>query len=136
MEISYFVSGKIKGKNGFGLKYLDSSSLEFGRKLLKDSGKFSIIEPSVDKSRVVYDLNNHKSQDETISSSLSVSSSETVQIETSLDDQELVKPSRVKKRNFSVKNPNKSAHVLQSHIDSNNFRHTSKLPVVQADSEV
>ena len=104
--------------------------------MLKDSAKFSTIEPSVDKSRVVYDLNNHKSQDETISSSLSVSSSETVQIETSLDNQELVKQSRVKKRNFAVKNPINSAHVLKSHIDSNNFRHTSKAPVVQADSEV
>ena len=55
-----------------------------------------------------------------------MSSSETVQIEAGLNSQELVKPSRVKKRNFASKDPSKSANILKSHIDSNNFRHTSK----------
>ena len=103
-------------ENGFGLKYIDTSSLEFGRKI-------DTVEPEL----VATNTNDQSHEEEQISSSLLVSSSETVQIETSLNDQDLVKPSRVKKRNFSSKDPSKSANILKSHIDSNNFRHTSKL---------
>ena len=126
----------ITGKNGFGLKYLDTSSLEFGRKIDKDSEKYSLIKQSADASKVEYDSKNTKTPDKTISSSSSVSSSETIQIETSLSNQDLVKQSRVKKRNFSSKDPIKSERILKSHINSNNFRHTSKSDPDQSDSEV
>jgi hypothetical protein len=131
-----YISVGGKGKNQFGLKYLDTSSLEFGRKIITGSEKFLTTEPSADKSRVTYDSNNKKSQDKTIASSLSVSSSETVQIETSLSNQDLVKPSRVKKRNFVSKNLLTPANILNSHIDSNNFRHTTKSPAIQVETEV
>ena len=135
----FFKRFDLLGQNQFGLKYLDTSSLEFGRKLPKDSSAetFSSAEVSGEKFGDSIGLTNKNNQpDQTISSSLSVSSSETVQIETSLADQDLVKPSRVKKRNFSSKDPVKSANILKSHVDSNNFRHTSNTTPVQEDAEV
>ena len=117
-------------QNGFGLKYVDTSSLEFGRKIDRDS------DLAATKSKETYDLANKGKEEETISSSLLVSSSETVQIEASLNSQELVKPSRVKKRNFASKDPSKSANILKSHIDSNNFRHISKSPSDEENEEV
>ena len=117
-------------QNGFGLKYVDTSSLEFGRKIDRDS------DLAATKSKETYDLANKGKEEETISSSLLVSSSETVQIEASLNSQELVKPSRVKKRNFASKDPSKSANILKSHIDSNNFRHASKSASDEENEEV
>ena len=112
------------------MKYVDTSSLEFGRKIDRDS------DLAATKSKETYDLANKGKEEETISSSLLVSSSETVQIEASLNSQELVKPSRVKKRNFASKDPSKSANILKSHIDSNNFRHTSKSASDEENEEV
>ena len=124
-----------KGQNEFGLKYLDTSSLEFGRKIGTDSKSSYTTAPSVDHRRVGYDSINEKTQDKT-TSSLYVSSSETVQIEKSLNSQDLVKPSRVKKRNFSSKIPLNSVNVLNGHIDSSNFRHATRTPDLNADTEV
>ena len=112
------------------MKYVDTSSLEFGRKIDKDS------DLAATKPKETYDRANQGAEEEAISSSLLVSSSETVQIEASLNSQELVKPSRVKKRNFASKDPSKSANILKSHIDSNNFRHISKSPSDEENEEV
>ena len=126
IKLSFLFEGLLKEANGFGLKYIDTSSLEFGRKI-------DTVDLVAEKEPYA---SNHSNEEETISSSLSVSSSETVQIEASLNDQELVKPSRVKKRNFASKDPSKSSNILKSHIDSNNFRHTSKSAEVQEDEKV
>ena len=115
---------------------MDTSSLEFGRKIVTESDKSVTLAPSNDKNKDIYDSHKKKRQDQTISSSLSVSSSETVEIEASLDDLDSVKPSRVKKRNFASINPLKSTNILNSHIDSNNFRRTTKSPTNLVQGEV
>ena len=115
---------------------MDTSSLEFGRKIITESDKLVTLAPSNDEHEGIFDSQKKKRKDKTISSSLSVSSSETVEIEAPLDDLDSVKPSRVKKRNFASINPLKSTNILHSHIDSNNFRHTTKSPTSLVQEEV
>ena len=115
---------------------MDTSSLEFGRKIITESDKSVTLAPSNDENIDIFDSQKKKRKDKTISSSLSVSSSETVEIEAPLDDLDSVKPSRVKKRNFASINPLKSTNILNSHIDSNNFRRTTKSPTNLVQEEV